>query len=714
MYLYFSHMQRVARQMAAVQSTRRWLWTLHDAAVYRPIDKLRVDMERQAQRETEWDLDFALLPPPDAVSTSSEILRCCCAVVLTAASSVERLSVTIPSAAVGDALAAVFRTARAESLRVLHLTLYDVAFLRDDAALAMFLQSVAGLSSRLESLHVTVVMCDMQRELQWRHKAVTALANNIHPSVIRVLSLEHVNMQGASDEELNIFFHHLASCHGLSHLSLRGARGLFLRVPLFCAAIGGMRRLEVADFSSALLSDALMDQLLAALRASIGGWHRLRHLNLAETNVSVWCLQRMLRDVGELSPGETASIEMLNLNSNGMDDEGAFVLASCCMRCEKLRELHLRHNRLTKKSATTLGSALITAASLRCLNLHSNQFGDEGLERLLQYAKYWPELCHLDVTRCRLTARCLSALSEALPFFDKLEELTLDRNDLRPIETPPTSSTGDAAEGELQLFVYDSCFMQRGGRGDRKVPTSFELDRRDALDGRRRFKGTEACRTSLPAFESTGGVAAFERLGAALSGCRELRRLSLSSCSLTDASFTALAGALVVRRLTHFNLSANPLFTRMESLEALARLLCRASTSLQALDLSCTGLGCVGVSLLLDGTSAIATSHTGDVFALRSLTALTQLRLSNCRIGADGFDALTESLPAIASLEQVFLDGNVVDDVSPVVSLLEALVALPSLRFIGLHGSVPRHGVATVTASRGCAALRSKGVIVHF
>ncbi|RNF05308.1 hypothetical protein TraAM80_04599 [Trypanosoma rangeli] len=47
------------------------------------------------------------------------------------------------------------------------------------------------------------------------------------------------------------------------------------------------------------------------------------------------------------------------------------------------------------------------------------------------------------------------------------------------------------------------------------------------FEGRHRFKGPEAFSKPPPLLESMGGVASFEHLGLALSGCRGLQRLTL-------------------------------------------------------------------------------------------------------------------------------------------------------------------------------------------
>ncbi|KEG11962.1 putative leucine-rich repeat protein (LRRP) [Trypanosoma grayi] len=679
-------------------------------------------IHRRVAQEVEWDLDFPLLAALEQrTRTPTETLtRCCCCALASSAAArlVQRLAVTIGSVAEAKAVAEMFSTARMDSLHTLDLTLHDVAFIQDDTNLVLLLCEATKSAASLVSLRVMIVPCDMQRELQWNHTSVATLAAMIPPT-LQVLSLEYLSLQRAREEDLRALSDVISCCHAITHLSLRGTRGFLTRVAFLRDVVAGMRQLSVVDLGSTLLNDVLLQQFMVSLKTAIGGWYRLRQLNLSQSNVSAWGLQLMLRDLGELRSDEVASIEVLNLSSNGIDDDGAFVLASCCMRCEELRELHLRHNRLTKKSASAMGSALIAASSFCCINFHSNPLGDEGLSSFLQYAKYWPELRRLDVTRCRLTARCLPALSTALPLFDRLEEFVLDRNDLRqldaalPMEGDDSSSSSSVKmsqkKGDLPLFVYDPRFMQGGRSGDWKVPTSFELDRRDAQEGRCRYTGTEEYRAAQEtAHVLVGGVAPFELLGSALAGCRELHRLSLSGCALTDMSFTALANALVVRRLAHLDLSSNPLFAHMQSLEALSELLHQSAATLQTLDLSCTGLGSIGASLLADGSAAAA----GDA-ALCSLKTLTQLKLSSCRIGADGLEALADALPSMVSLERLFLDGNSVSELGAVVSVLGACEELPSLRFVGLHGCIPPCSLADVEASNEYVTLQRRGIAVH-
>ncbi|RNF05309.1 putative leucine-rich repeat protein (LRRP) [Trypanosoma rangeli] len=147
--------------------------------------------------------------------------------------------------------------------------------------------------------------------------------------------------------------------------------------------------MKILDLSSTLLGDVALEQLLDVF----GGLHLWLVSPASFESCRDECIgmgpaANALRRGREMSPGETANITCLNFDSNGIDDEGVFFLASACMRCELLRELHMRHDRLTKKGAATLGSAVLATPFLQCLNLHSNLLGDEGLRALLQYAKY--------------------------------------------------------------------------------------------------------------------------------------------------------------------------------------------------------------------------------------------------------------------------------------------------------------------------------------
>ncbi|RNF05310.1 putative leucine-rich repeat protein (LRRP) [Trypanosoma rangeli] len=194
-------LQKKKKRFAAT-STRRWSWSLGESAVCPFIDALPLHLCQRAKHETERDLNFVLLSSCNQPHTSDEVLRCCCAAMFSAACLIKHIAVTIPSAAVAATVGRTFATAQAASLHTLHFTLHDVAFLRDDSALAALLQAASTASSHRKSFRVTIVACELQHRLHWNQQAVRAIAANIHSLALQVLSLEHVDLQGVNEEDM--------------------------------------------------------------------------------------------------------------------------------------------------------------------------------------------------------------------------------------------------------------------------------------------------------------------------------------------------------------------------------------------------------------------------------------------------------------------------------------------------------------------------------
>lgn len=710
-------MRRVFRKTLSGALSYRWCWSPQPGPSYPTPEALVETIRRQGPKESVWNLDFSFLPKRPSTQREDvpdDVLRSCSVALSESALTVKRLSLTINYPEAVEVAIRFLRGAQLPALRTLDLTLHNVAFVQNERMLATLLQSAAGVAGRLAELRVAMITHDIRSGLQWgqQQRVPTALATLLSASALESLSLEHLVMSSASDEEtlvLNAAI--LNSCRGLRQLSLSGSASLLRCDSFLHDTLMGMPRLEVLDLSGICLNDVQIQKLLVSLRASIGGWHNLQQLNLAGCGLSTWALGLMQSDLGDSHPlpsNSSFGLKVLNLSSNGIDDEGAFVLATVCMRCRWIEEIYLRHNRITEKGAAAICSAVREGTELRVLSFHSNLLKDEGLLEVLRHFEGWPKLQRFDVTRCRLTVRCLPSLCIALLSSKALQELVLDRNDLRLLDTSDvTGTTG----GGVHLFAFDS--MRSGiGSADMKALTSFEVDRRDALEGRQRHKGTGPANEEKKFNSTFIGAAPFERLGSALASCAELRSFSASGCSLTDTAFLSLTAALQRCRLTHLNLSSNPLFTHVEGIEALGRLLHCASEALEVLDVSCTGLGNVGISVLADGLSDSLSEMVGEP-PLRSLGALRELRVSHCRIGDDGFGALADVVPFMCSLERLFLDGNQVTSVPVVVSLLGKLSTLPSLVFVGLHGTLSPRSGAEVAVCSEYSLLRRKGITVH-
>nr|CCC93409.1 putative leucine-rich repeat protein (LRRP) [Trypanosoma congolense IL3000] len=711
-------MRRIFKWPRGEGALRRWRWTPLSGPSCLTFDMLAAATRHEGMGEVEWDLDFSFLPELQACYRTDAMdgaLCRSCDLLSESAGHVERLWLTVSCPRAVEACVRFLRGARPVALRSLDLVLRNTAFTRDERALSTLLRSATGVAVRLESVRVAMISDGAHPAVGWcRQMCVpAALASLISAPALRSLALEHLSVSSASEEDLLVLGEAMArSCTNLMRLSLCGSVPFFSRIPSFYSALACMSKLEVLDLSGACLEDVQLKRLIVTLRSSIGGWHHLEQLNLAGCGVSEWVLRLLYSDLCDaqlLPTGASAGLQVLNLSSNGIDDDCAFILASICLRCRSLCELHLRHNRIAAKGAGAIGSALVEACELRVLNLHSNPLRDEGLREVLRAAGCWRKLQRVDLTRCRLTARCLPVLCAAAPFMREVQEVVLDRNDLRPVGAG--SSCDGVLGGELQLSVYDSAY-RGAAAGDAKALTSFELDRRDAVEGRCRYKGDIAADEAGEDAQCSAGDAAFESFGAALCGCRELCTLSLSGCSLPDSAFVPFAGAFVSCRLRRLDLSANPLFCSVGSVEALGLLLRRGAGSLEVLDLSCTGLGSVGISVLADGTLS-STGEAAGGCALCLLCALKELRLSHCRIEEDGFYALADVIPSMCALERVFLDGNRVHGPAAVVSLLGKAASLPSIAFIGLHGTVLPCDRAEVTSCREYCVLTGRGVTVH-
>ncbi|KAG8343266.1 hypothetical protein TRVL_05903 [Trypanosoma vivax] len=727
-------MRRFAQSPRANGQIRRWLWALHEVPCYNPDEPGATlkHIQQNASQDKVWDMDFSIFEQrhPFARVSDDKLLdsffHCCSTELSGSARSLEQLSVTVSSLRVAKVVTHFLSTTRPVALQRLDVTLHDNAFVNGESSLASLLRSASGFATRLKCLRIAIVARSTQHGALWSRQqgAVAALMDLVSVSTLESLSLEYVDFQGMSGEETAALCDAVGRCSGLKHLSFRGTSDHFVRTLLLRDGLREMKQLTVLDMSSTCLGDVSLQRLLKGLKASIGGWHRLEVLSVVECQLSAWVLRLMYEDVADpelLPPGVVANLRVLNLSSNGIDDEGAFTLASCCMLCGRLQELHLRHNRISEKGVAAIGSALSQSQSLRVLSLHSNPLKDSGLKEVLESARHWPALQRLDLTRCRLTVQSMPVICKAIKLLNSLQELVLDRNDFRLVEGGAPSSSGDDSDhahihaqdnADIPLFAYDRNYMHpgAGNAGMLKVPTSFELDRRDALEGRIRYKGTEAFTQTGEPKPSHFGEAPFQELGTSLSACQELRHLSLSGCSLTDVALVPFAGACSLRGLKHLDMSGNPLFNHMKGLEALASLLSNSSGSLEVLDLSFTALGSVGVSLLADGAPGDPSSC---VPALCSLKQLKEFRLSHCHIGEDGLSALTDALPSVQKLERLFLDGNQVNDPAAVIALLGSLSTLQSLTFVSLHGTFPSAMTNQVTTSHEYVTLCQRGVILY-
>ncbi|GET88251.1 hypothetical protein, conserved [Leishmania tarentolae] len=465
--------------------------------------------------------------------------------------------------------------------------------------------------------------------------------------------------------------------------------------------------LSSLDVSHTQLEEDAVQCLLRDVRDGVGGWWLLQHLGLAQCEVSEAVVTLLHDEYEQHARTEAPLLESLNLSGARLSRRAAFVMAMSLMQCTRLRHIQTRHCHLQPASLESMAAALLHARGLQTWVLCLNKFGDEGVVELTKHARCWPSLKDIDLSRCRLTCASVHALSRAIPEWSKLQSLRLAGNDLRwkPSQALPSSSPSrvEGSENERDaggLFAYDTSYM-KGYGSSAKVPTSYELERRDRKEGRQRYKGTEElAEVAVPI------TPPLEVLGEALSMCLELRVLDLSDCAMADAQLVELVSNFAGVALEELRLAANPLFTTVPALDALVKLLWR-TPKLSVLDLSFTGLGDLGVSMLCDGTAG------GDGGVLKSMSGLHTLLLSGCAVESLGWESLAAAVSQLTSLRHITLHHNRVSKTALLEELLSELATVPSLQSVSLVGCVDSpeslHGLRDGAV---CRALRERGVHV--
>ncbi|KPA78122.1 putative mitochondrial leucine-rich repeat protein (LRRP) [Leptomonas pyrrhocoris] len=700
------------------------------------------------------------LPTPEAALTLAQLAQT--TPLLSAVTSVE---LTVESGAISVAQDSMEGTGGQEVTELLHVlarrsaqqpSWVDLSLFYREAASSNPLHSSSSSSSSSsgdDDMRSTgsslVAPCACHRSL-WDDAAVTALAALVDSKPWQKIALTHVVLTGCTPRtRLTLWAAYEKSCTSLVELHLNGTQPA--RELISTGLLRRFSKLTSVDVGRTQLEEDAVVKLLRDLHEGGNGWWHLRLLGLAQcefTDAAVDVMAEQLREgqaqqqqqqrqrqaptilkaVGEAGPAGSPEDTEGDVALTSFDISGArlsrtavFTLAGCLVPCTALIHLNTRHCRLQADGVEHLAAALQHATGLRTWVLCLNRLADEGMAALAKYGKYWPNLRGLDLTRCRLTCVGVNALSTAVPAWDSLEVLRLVGSDLRCPQktcTPPaggktqendSGSSADGGNASTGLFAYDPAFM-KGHGSSAKVPTSYELDRRDRAEGRRRYRGTEAfIEAAAPAAQRQGAHTPLERLGASLALCLRLRLLDLSDCSLADEGLHQLTLHFTGGgTLEELRLAANPLFTSVRGLDALVGLLGR-TPHLTSLDLSFTGLGDLGVSMLCDGTSG------AEDGVLASMGNLMALELTSCAVHALGWESLAAALPRWPALRHVALNYNAVSEVELLRSFLRQLAAAaPALQSVSLMGCVadPRV-VQRLIEAEEYRVLLERGVHVH-
>lgn len=439
-----------------------------------------------------------------------------------------------------------------------------------------------------------------------------------------------------------------------------------------------------------------------------------------------------------------ASLEYWNISHNtwGGDDyegknEAAFFLSLCLRRCSSLQVFQARHCHFTGSNLQSIawiaeGLASV-AATLRSFCFASNSIGDAGFHTLIKIAIFgahrsstkaaseeaWSALEELDFSWCNLTTCSLVPLTECMwdtsrdahgvavdACFPSLVTLRLSMNDFRSGDSNNVDScslyVGNGSRSDdspLQLFCYSQDFMSGDphfrNRGDAKVLTSFELDRRDEKEKRSRNLINSECHLKQSSSETHSPWAGLKKilpsdvwsaLGAALTrGCPSLRLLDLTDVRMDDKAFTAFLPSLRLPSLQQLYICGNPIFSNPHSSEKLHLFLMECGSSLETLDLRFTRFDDLSLCILCDGPSLSDESegeevmHEG-VFSHGRMNSLKELRLCYTSVTDVGFEALVE----------VLITGrNSIDSIGDLAykRCSKSQMNLPSLLFISCIGN---------------------------
>ena len=150
------------------------------------------------------------------------------------------------------------------------------------------------------------------------------------------------------------------------------------------------------------------------------------------------------------------SLQVLNLSTNDIRDDGAIILAEGLKFNCSLKELHLSGNNITSTGATAI---MYYACPLRCLTFSDNDIGDDGAKEVADKLKD-KSLKELDLSQCDIGIDGAEALADAIPS-DVMVELDLSDTDFGlsinelpvPLDFEPSTIEHSDSRGTLRLSL---------------------------------------------------------------------------------------------------------------------------------------------------------------------------------------------------------------------------------------------------------------------
>ncbi|XP_051777875.1 NACHT, LRR and PYD domains-containing protein 3-like isoform X14 [Erpetoichthys calabaricus] len=362
-----------------------------------------------------------------------------------------------------------------------------------------------------------------------------------------------------------------------------------------------------------------------------------RRVNLSQCGLTSTCCSALS---SALSAPHSRLTELNLSSSNNMKDSGVNHLCEG-LRSEncKLEKLNLSSCRLTSRCCSALSSALSSPHSrLTELNLNENNMGDSGVDQLCEGLR--SENCKLEklsLSRCRLTSRCCSALSSALSSpHSRLTEMDLSINNMED------SGVDQLCEG----LRSENCKLEKLNLSRCRLSSRCCSALSSALSApHSRLTELNLSKNNM---EDSGVDQLCEGLRS--ENCK-LEKLSLSYCRLSSRCCLALSSALSAphSRLTELNLSNN---NNMEDsgVDQLCEGLRSENCKLEKLNLELCGLTSRCSSSL---SSVLSSPHS----------RLTMLDLSGNKLGDLGAHQLCEGLRTPkCKLEKLRLSGNEISE----------------------------------------------------
>ncbi|XP_051777882.1 NACHT, LRR and PYD domains-containing protein 3-like isoform X20 [Erpetoichthys calabaricus] len=273
-----------------------------------------------------------------------------------------------------------------------------------------------------------------------------------------------------------------------------------------------------------------------------------RRVNLSQCGLTSTCCSALS---SALSAPHSRLTELNLSSSNNMKDSGVNHLCEG-LRSEncKLEKLNLSRCRLTSRCCSALSSALSSPHSrLTEMDLSINNMEDSGVDQLCEGLR--SENCKLEklnLSRCRLSSRCCSALSSALSApHSRLTELNLSKNNMED------SGVDQLCEG----LRSENCKLEKLSLSYCRLSSRCCLALSSALSAPH-SRLTELNLSNNNNMEDSGVDQLCEGLRS--ENCK-LEKLNLELCGLTSRCSSSLSSVLSSphSRLTMLDLSGNKL-----------------------------------------------------------------------------------------------------------------------------------------------------------